>query len=275
MFIEKEDDKMDKITKIIAVVFMFSFVFMGSGAFAQMVYEIPPAFSYQPMSWNTFEASWLIGLGVLGNGQISDVVIDQTNGRIALVILSDVPGLGAQQLAVPYSSLLRTGEYTFELRDTNPFLDVAPVDSHVYGSTPVTDPTWISDIYTYYGEAPYWTEKGEQPLQESKIYEYTGFIGAEVHSPEGEVTGRVSDLVIDSSSGQFAFLVLSDVPGRGDTLVAVPFGSLSRNDMNAFVLNIDREKLAASPSFNGSDMGNRKYAEDVYRFYGVRPYWEE
>ena len=268
---------MNKITKMIALVLMFSFVLMGSGAFADMVYEIPDAFTYQPMSWDTFEASELIGLNVLGNGQISDLVIDQTNDRIALVILSDVPGLGAEHLAVPYSSLLRTGAYTFEIRDTYPSVDVynAPLDPGLYGGSPDTDPGWISSIYTYDGQMPYWTEKGEQPLQASKTYEYTRFIGSEVHSRNGDVAGRIDDLVIDSSTGQFAFLVLSDVPGRGDALVAVPFGSLSRDNMNAIVLNIDKAKLASSPSFNGSDMGNRKYAEEVYRFYGVRPYWEE
>ena len=268
---------MNKITKMFAVVLVLSFVFVGSNAFADMVYEIPTAFSYQPMSWNTFEASWLIGLGVLGHGQISDLVIDQSNGRIALVILSDVPGLGAQQLAVPYSSLLRTGEYTFEIRDTYPSVDVynAPLNPGLYGGSPDTDPGWISGIYTYNGQMPYWTEKGERPLQASKTYEYSRFIGSEVHSRNGEVAGKVDDLVIDSSTGQLAFLVLSDVPGRGDALVAVPFGSLSRDDMNAFVLNVDKAKLASSPSFNGSEMGNRKYAEEIYSFYGVRPYWEE
>jgi sporulation protein YlmC with PRC-barrel domain len=257
---------MNKITKIIALVFMFSFVFMGSGAFAQMNSE-SPVFSYQPMSWNTFDASWLIGLRVLDNGQISDLVIDQTNGRIAVVTLSDVPGLAAQPLAVPYSSLLRTGEYTFELRNSNPFV--------VYDSSPVTDPTRISEIYTYYGEAPYWTENGGQPLHEGEMYLYTKMIGTEVQSRDGAVAGKIDDFVIDSSDGHVAFLVLSDVPGRGDTLAAVPFGSLERNDKNAFVLNIDKEKLVASPSFNESDVGNRKHAEDIYRFYGFRPYWEE
>ena len=266
---------MNKITKILAVVFTFGFVFVGSGAFAQMSSD-SPIFSYQPMSWNTSEASWLIGLRVLDNGQISDLVIDQTNGRIALVMLSDVPYLGAQKVAVPYSSLLRTGEYTFELRD-NPFVIVSPSDSHVvYGSSPETDPTWISNIYTYYHEAPYWTENGGQPLQAGKMDEYTRILGTEVQSRDGEAAGKIDDLVIDSSDGHVAFLVLSDVPGRGDTLVAVPFSSLERNDKNALVLNIDKEKLAASPSFHESaDMNNLRYAESVYKYFGQHPYWTE
>ena len=259
---------MDKITKLMAVVFMFSFVFMGSSAFAQMNSETP-VFSYQPMSWNTFEASELIGVRVLGNGQIGNLVIDQTNGRIALVILSDVPGLAAEQVAVPYSSLQRTGEYTFELRDTNPY---EGINDPRYG---LTDPFWISQIYNDYGQVPYWIEKGEQPLEATKTYEYFGFIGAEVQSREGEVTGKIDDLVIDSSDGRLVFLVLSDVPGRGDSLVAIPFGSLAKNDKNAFVLNIDKEKLATAPSFDEWTMDNRKYAGDVYRFFGFRPNWEE
>ena len=122
---------------------------------------------------------------------------------------------------------------------------------------------------------PIGQKKGEQPLETTKTYEYTGFVGAEVQSREGEGTGRINDLLIDSSDGHLVFLILSDVPGRGDSLVAVPFGSLARNDKNAFVLNIDKEKLATAPSFDEWTMDNRKYAGDVYRFFGFRPNWEE
>lgn len=82
-------------------------------------------------------------------------------------------------------------------------------------------------------------------------------------------------MLIDSSDGHIAFLALSDVPGKGDTLVAVPFDILSRSGENVFTLNTTQSKLAATPIFKESDMSNLKWAEDVYRFFGQQPYWTE
>lgn len=99
---------MNKTIKILALVFLFSFVLYGGRSFAQYnnpgsIFDYGPygtvGTAYETTGWDTFEASWWIGHEVSSPvngylGRISDLVMDQVNGRVALVILSDVPGLG-------------------------------------------------------------------------------------------------------------------------------------------------------------------------------------
>ena len=80
----------------IAISSVFCLVLLGSSAFSQGLSEQYPPITvgatFQPMGWNSHEASELIGHHVITPtgatlGQISRLLIDRTNGRIALVIL--------------------------------------------------------------------------------------------------------------------------------------------------------------------------------------------
>jgi sporulation protein YlmC with PRC-barrel domain len=99
-----------------------------------------------------------------------------------------------------------------------------------------------------------------------------GLIGAEVRSSDGATVARIEDLVIDANDGRVVLFVFDNVSGRGDTLVAVPFGELSMSG-NAFVFNADGTKLASAPEFRGADLGDQRKAEDIYLFFGAQPYW--
>ncbi len=294
---------MNKTERIfIALGSIFCLVLLGSGAFAQGYTEFPEGTvgaTYQPMAWDTYEASWLIGHGVATKaggdlGQISSLVIDKTNGRIAAVVLSDVPGLGHEQLPIPFRSIERTGQETFKFNSGDMDIGVAlgpnyvgedpylyavtrfPSYSEFYGLPPVLDAAWLTDIYRHYGQVPYWTEQGERSPMALELYESARLMGAEVRLPDGEAGGRINDFVIDSSDGRVAFLVLDDVPGRETSLIAVPFSALSAGGENGFVLNTTREQLAIASSFDEfADLNNPKWAEDTYRYFGQEPYWSE
>ena len=290
---------------IIALVFIFSLILLGSSAFAQggssafgQNYRETSSVGYHSMGWDTFEAGWLIGHRVYGPqgggeiGQIEDLMIDRANGHVVFVILSGVPGLGAEFVAAPFSALERTGEDTFQLNlgdwDTSQwYWNATNVALSTIPST--IDPLWADSVYEFYGQKPYWTEGREVPpdimsyraarsfILESLLMGKTApvLIGATVQSKDRRGVAGIDDLVVDSKDGRVAFLVLDGVPGRGDSQVAVPFDELSMSG-NAFVLNTTGEKLAAAPAFNeGSDMGNREYAAGVYMFFGLQPYWAQ
>jgi sporulation protein YlmC with PRC-barrel domain len=284
------------IKVLIALGSVFCFVLLGGSAFAKGYNEVQKATVgaiYQPMGLDTFEASWLIGHRVttMDNGslgQISSLVIDKANDRIALVVLSDVPYLGAEPLALPYSSVVRIGQETFEFNPgdmeigmassalSDPYIRTItqyPSYSEFYGLPSAMDAGWLTDVYRHYGQVPYWTEEGEQ---KPELYESNGFVGAEARLPNGEEAGRINDFVIDSSDGHIAFLVLYDVPGRESSLIAVPFSTVSIHGGNGFVLNTTKERLALGFDFNASgDLSNPRWAGDVYRYFGVQPYWTE
>lgn len=308
----KEEIKMNKTGKILIVLSsVLSLVLIGSSAFAQAQFftepfapapvrsETPTAETvceYRLGAFNTFEASWLIGHQVTDTyggylGQISSLVIDHTNGRIALVVLSDVPNLGNKPLAIPFSSITRVGENTFEFNPGEMMIGVAspgysdpyvyavtrgPGQSDFYGMPSAITPAWVADIYTHYGQEPYWTKMGEQPLKDLELYQSTRLMGARVQTANGEEAGMVNDLVIDSPDGHVVFIVLSDIAGRSDLFVAVPFGDLSKTGDNMFMVNTTRDKVASAPSFDESaDLGSLKFAQDDYRYFGLHPCWTE
>lgn len=273
---------MNKLMKCLALVFAVGLVLLGSRAFATE--DIPP---YPPSSWTPLEASYLIGhrvfdVGSYDLGTISDLVVDQTHGRIALVILSDVPGFGAEQVAIPYSLLTRTDDGWFTINfpadtelayfqgERSPYLHAFP-GAEVRGTI---DSFWVDSVYSNYGVAPYWKESALNPG--FQVYSYTRSLGAEAQFAQGGRAGRIYDLVLDHPDGHVNYALLSDIPGREEAMVAVPFSAFSRENDRMFALNFTGDRLASAPSFDESrDLNSRAYADSVYRHFGIQPYWTE
>ena len=98
-----------------------------------------------------------------------------------------------------------------------------------------------------------------------------------VNDSTGRYVGMITNVLADSS-GNIAFIILSvgEQGELGNKEIAVPLGILSYDDENGLiVLNFSKEKLAAAPGFDLSDLGDPAFAEKVYRFFGLIPAWEE
>jgi len=177
----KGGPNMNKMKYIfIVAIAVFSLVLWGSRSSVEVdAWAEGPA--HRDYSADTFDASWLIGYLVyspvsVGNlGQITDVLIDRCDGRVAFVVLSDTPGFHSDFVAVPFAALERTGEHTFLVRfggKPEP-ADYPPVSGEgdwyaryllmnksIVGldSIPATiDPQWADSVYRVYGITPYWT----------------------------------------------------------------------------------------------------------------------
>ena len=107
---------------------------------------------------------------------------------------------------------------------------------------------------------------------------FTGdeIIGVHVKNSQGEILGRISDLVVDEQ-GRVALVILS----HGGFLrinekeTAIPFSALRYDQVdNRLFLDISKERLAAAPPFKRSDLDQNR-AEYVYRYFGQQPYWSE
>ncbi len=112
---------------------------------------------------------------------------------------------------------------------------------------------------------------------EYRAYEVNATIGTVVKNTQGEYLGRVNDFVYDTG-GHITFAVLSygGFWRMGGKQIAVPFDALSYDTKDRhLVLDATRERLESAPSFDRKAMGDRKWAEDVYRYYGRQPYWTE
>jgi len=239
------------------------------------------------------EASSYIGRSLRGPdgknlGRISDLVIDRANKRVLLAVLSDVPGLETKVVAIPFASLTSTGkrlsitsyglnEVWLRILNASMYLHELKRDLSLVGLPSTIDPEWVYQIYLRYDRVPYWKEAGanEKPLSEKEIVSLNGLMRSIARLSQGKMETRISDLIIDPSDGRVAFMILSHVSEPVDTKVAVPFGSLAMKDNHAFTINLTDHMLAEAPVFGDRDKIDLKWASNVYKYFGVQPYWTE
>ena len=110
----------------------------------------------------------------------------------------------------------------------------------------------------------------------SKPYSFKQVLGKPIKNQQGEELGRVYDIVFDPQGrGPFAVLSQGGLWGVGGKLGAVPFTALTFDSDEYVTLNTTKEKLASAPSYKFSDLSYQKWGENVYRFFGLQPYWTE
>lgn len=108
-------------------------------------------------------------------------------------------------------------------------------------------------------------------------YEMTKLLRSEVQNSQGEVLGTVTDFIVDSD-GHIELAILSQKSSKAGypRTVAIPFDALRyESPTDRFVLNMTMERLNAAPNFDPKDLTNPKFAEEVYRFFGLGPNWTE
>jgi sporulation protein YlmC with PRC-barrel domain len=265
----KEDHAMKKIMCSLMTVFALSILFVGAGISSSQEFPEGMIRMYGQSDingWDTLEASSMIGAQLLTTegdylGQISDLVIDSETGHVLEVVLSDVPERGARPVTVPFAAVSHTGDSIFVF---NKFEDFTGQFS--------TEGPFLEEPFTHWAETRFLYSVQPIPMA---AFHATTLMGSPVQTSQGEEVARVNDFVIDFSSDQVVYSVLFDVGGSEGKMVAVPFGELSKSDRNTFTLKTTKEKLVDSAAFRMADMTDRRYAENIYRYYGVQPYWEE
>ncbi len=133
------------------------------------------------------------------------------------------------------------------------------------------------------------------PMTKSWVgYDMADFIGISVRNSNGYLLGTINDFLFDHN-GQVAFAILN-FPTEGEQgsltneegvtfekKIAVPYGALSlspadtRSGKQYFVLNTTTDSLLSAPSYDKSDLEASvgQVWLDIYRYFGVRPYWTE
>lgn len=100
-------------------------------------------------------------------------------------------------------------------------------------------------------------------------------IGDSVVNAEDENLGEIKEIMLDTLSGQVAYVVLAfgGFLGLGEKLFAVPWQALHLDTENKrMVLNVDKERLKEAPGFTKDawpDMSDLAWANGVHEFYGT------
>ncbi len=92
---------------------------------------------------------------------------------------------------------------------------------------------------------------------------------------KGEHIGSVRHVLLDSSTGDVAFIILS--LGKEKKEIVIPLRSFSSYDHKnrTLILNISKGILIAAPEFHLSDLRDPTFADRVFRFFGEAPPWTE
>lgn len=224
-------------------------------------------------SAGTVRASKLIGTEIYDPagkdvGKIKDIVLDRDRGTIEYTVLSHgTPGIDEKFIALPYKALGFGGPL-----DDRAYVQV---DKHVIDNAPGFDqanwPTEVSATYyrsldAYYntrlsstvrppaaaGEAQPAAATVAPPATLSWDRRAGKLIGSEVLSPTGERLGSIKDLVLDTSTGDVRYAVLSHGgPLAKSRYYAVPLNQFRINgNGKKLVLDISLADLKANPSFD-------------------------
>ena len=217
-------------------------------------------------------------------GGITDLVVDP-DGRISFAVLSPFGmngGMNERLLALPFDVLSLNDKYVV-LNTTSDKLVNAPLFRRSY----LNARNWAEDANRYFGIQPSWGEGtvcekpavGDHQIPMTKgwnrPYGASEIVGTRVKNPQGEVVGKIEDLVFDDG-GRISFVVLGygGFLGIGQNLVAVPITSLSSGDEpRHFVLNTTREDIQSAPLFSKKALDDPDWANDFYRYFGQQPYW--
>lgn len=293
---------------------------LGDSEFAKQVHQhFGQTLDWQGSFNNVHKASELIGMNVKNVsdqnvGDINDLGIDLTAGRVTYVILGagGVLGAGEKAYVMPHNA--------FTLASDNKSL-VSPVDKEKLANAPqlqnnnwqqIADASFAARVYQHYGKQPYWS--GTATLtptgrDESRVYERpaaeprprgregrptysrpesraTGgefanveeakrLIGMNIEDARGANLGKLNDIVVDLEAGRVIYAAV-DVAGRGGAKAIAPQSfSLAADDKSLRFMG-DQGKLNAAPAFErNADVSNAQFAANVYTHFNQQHDWFE
>ena len=103
--------------------------------------------------------------------------------------------------------------------------------------------------------------------------------GTPVYNRQDEHLGTVHNFMVDKSSGQVAYAVMSfgGFLGMGRSYHPLPWKVLNYDKgRGGFVVDLNRSQLEEAPSYVDGDMPNwsdRQYGNSIDSYYGMPSYW--
>ena len=216
-------------------------------------------------------------------GGITDLVINP-DGRISFAVVSPfgMDGINQRLVALPFDVLSFNDKYVV-LNTTLEKLATAPLFRMNY----LNARNWAEDTNRYFGIQPSWEEgtlcekpavgAHQIPMTKgwNRPYGASEIVGTQVKNPQGEVVGKIDDLVFDDEGRiSFAILGYGGFLGIGQNLVAVPITSLSYvEERRHFALNTTKEDIQSAPLFSKKALDDPGWTNSFYRYFSQQPYW--
>jgi sporulation protein YlmC with PRC-barrel domain len=161
-----KENAMKKVGVLLGVISLLSLV-CAVGSFA----------ADRDLPWQLMKGSTFIGSNVENPqgqnlGDIKDVVIDRSSGRIAYAVVSfgGFLGVGEKLFAVPWGAFSqpKADKDTFVLDVDKERLKNAPgFDTHNWPQ--MASQEWVTSLYSYYHVPPYWTASTEASMATATV----------------------------------------------------------------------------------------------------------
>lgn len=219
------------------------------------------------------QASDLAGANVLSRdnrdlGDLQDLVIDVQDGRVAFAVIS-LDEVKGQLFLLPLSQL----QIRREKDDADIDAVILQADVNQLKAGPnFSDGNWTGirdpQILSKYGE----TWRTRAPRAES-LHRASQLNDFKVKNSQGENLGDVEDIVVNVRNRRiYAVLSVGGFLGIGEKLHAVPWKALSIRDADTALLDIDKEKLKAAPTFDKNQWTtsrDTRFIVKVHEYYGM------
>lgn len=209
-------------------------------------------------------------------GDIKDLVVDVTNGRVHYAILEfgGFLGLGEKHFAYPMRTFRATGDRE-EL--------VLNVDRERLKKAPGFDknkwPDWDRPDYRTQVDKYFGDTVAVKPGPNMRLIRGTDLIGKDVNDPAGKDMGQIEDVVVNLADGsvRYAVLEFDKSWSLDDKRFAFPLRAFKPGAKmgDDFVLNVTKEQLDRTPGFDRNkwpDVNDPNWNRDVdTKFSGFKP----
>jgi sporulation protein YlmC with PRC-barrel domain len=152
-------------------------VLLGAISLLSLVCAVGAFAADRDLPWHLMKGSTFIGSDVENPqgqnlGDVKDVVIDRSSGRIAYAVVSfgGFLGMGEKLFAVPWGAFTqpKADKDTLVLDVDKERLKNAPgFDTHNWPQ--MASQEWVTSLYSYYNVPPYWTASAEAPMTTATV----------------------------------------------------------------------------------------------------------
>jgi sporulation protein YlmC with PRC-barrel domain len=232
--------------------------------------------TYRPANISAREvrASKLIGTDVSNAqgenlGEIKDLVIDVTHGRVHYAVLSfgGFLGMGDKLFAFPMGAFNQaTDGDKLILNVDKSKLKAAPGFEAKYY------PDWNAAKYNAEVDRYFGPKLALKSMPNQQLRRASELLGKDVNDRDGKDVGEIDDLVVNVGTGKvhYAVLEFDKSWSLNDKLLAVPLNAFTyTRDGKDLVLSVDRSTLDTKRAFDKNswpDINDTNYVQDVDRY---------
>jgi len=234
-------------------------------------------------------------------GTVTDFLFDDVTWLVRWLVVDTGTWLSGRNVLLPASVLghLDSERSEFSVRLTKQEVKDSP---NIDTKRPVSRQMEAS-VYDYYGWSPYWTSgfymggygygfgygggtTGSIPMQREEdiaasrrsdddphLRSIGEVVGYHIHAADGEI-GHVEDFLMEEADWSIHYLVVDTKNWWPGKKVLVSPRSVTGIDWtdNLVDINVSRQKVKASPAYDGNTTVDRTYEKKYHNYYGeVRP----